>query len=96
MSMVGADGWCIHYDKAQRNCTIYEKRPNFCRVQSDTFQQLYNIPPDELNDFAIECCEQQIGGIYGNMSSEMDRFYKAIGVESKVIAIEGVADSEKE
>ncbi|MGB3790514.1 MAG: YkgJ family cysteine cluster protein [Phormidesmis sp.] len=96
MSMVGKDGWCIHYDKDQRTCTIYNDRPNFCRVQPDTFQQLYDIQPNELNDFAIECCEQQIGGIYGNMSSEMDRFYEAIGVESKVIAIEGAADGEEE
>ena len=85
ISMVGEDGWCINYDKANRKCTIYNERPNFCRVQPDTFQKLYNIAPADLNDFAIECCEQQITGIYGNRSEEMDRFYEAVGIESRLI-----------
>ncbi|MBE9063329.1 YkgJ family cysteine cluster protein [cf. Phormidesmis sp. LEGE 11477] len=92
MSMVGEDGWCIHYNKDQRRCTIYEERPSFCRVQADTFRQLYSIEPNELNDFAIECCEQQIDSIYGNMSPEMDRFYQAIGVDTQVIKLESRAD----
>jgi len=92
MSLVGEDGWCINYDKDQRNCRIYDERPNFCRVQPDTFQQLYHIDPKDLNDFAIECCEQQITGIYGNKSPEMDRFYDAIGLENVVIEIDGEAD----
>ena len=78
MSMVGDDGWCIHYDKGDRKCSIYSERPTFCRVQPDIFQQLYGISPTDLNDFAIECCEQQISGIYGNRSEEMQRFYKAV------------------
>lgn len=92
MSMVGEDGWCINYDKAERNCKIYSDRPSFCRVQPDTFAQLYGIQPEELNDFAIECCEQQITGLYGNRSEEMDRFYEAVGIESKVIEITGEAE----
>lgn len=87
MSMVGDDGWCINYDKTQRNCRIYSDRPNFCRVQPDTFKQLYHVPTDELNDFAIECCEQQITGVYGNRSAEMDRFYDAVGITSQVIEL---------
>lgn len=96
MSMVGEDGWCINYDKTKRNCTIYDERPNFCRVEPATFEALYNIAPADLNDFAIECCEQQITGIYGNCSEEMDRFYEAVGIESKVIELTGedaLADS---
>ncbi|MEO0771450.1 MAG: YkgJ family cysteine cluster protein [Cyanobacteria bacterium J06649_4] len=85
MSMIGEDGWCINYDKDQRNCRIYNERPNFCRVQPDTFEKLYDVKPSELNDFAIECCEQQISGIYGNKSPEMDRFYDAIGMDNIVI-----------
>lgn len=96
ISMVGKDGWCIHYDKDQRLCTIYDERPSFCRVQTDTFARLYNIDPNELNDFAIECCEQQIEGIYGNMSPEMVRFYQAIGIDTQGVEqgveIEGEAD----
>ena len=89
LSMVGEDGWCIHYDKGKRECSIYSKRPNFCRVQPDTFQQLYSIAPADLNDFAIECCEQQISGIYGNRSEEMERFYSAVGIESHIIELTG-------
>ena len=85
MSMVGDDGWCIHYDKGDRTCSIYRDRPNFCKVQPDTFQQLYGISSDDLNDFAIECCEQQISGIYGNRSEEMKRFCKAVGMECQSI-----------
>jgi uncharacterized protein len=85
MSLVGEDGWCINYDKVKRECGIYDERPNFCRVEPKTFEKLYNIAPNELNDFAIECCEQQITGIYGNRSAEMDRFYEAVGIESLVI-----------
>ncbi len=103
MSLVGEDGWCINYDHVKRECGIYEERPSFCRVQPDTFEKLYNIAPEELNDFAIECCEQQITGIYGNHSEEMDRFYEAVGIESLVVdltsedspmeAIESVEDN---
>lgn len=92
MSMVGEDGWCINYNKAKRNCQIYDDRPSFCRVRPDVFAQLYDIQPEDLNDFAIECCEQQIEGIYGNCSEEMDRFYQAVGIESQVIEIAGEAD----
>ena len=94
MSMVGEDGWCVNYSKADRNCQIYDDRPGFCRVQPDTFARLYDIQPKELNDFAIDCCEQQITGVYGNRSEEMDRFYEAVGIESHVIEIVGEADSE--
>ena len=87
MSMVGKDGWCIHYNEVQRECRIYDQRPHFCRVEAETFNQLYDVAPAELNDFAIECCEQQITGIYGNCSEEMTRFYQAIGVDSKVIEL---------
>ncbi|MEO0884960.1 MAG: YkgJ family cysteine cluster protein [Cyanobacteria bacterium J06648_10] len=89
MSLVGEDGWCIHYDQAKRECTIYDERPDFCRVEPATFEQLYNIPPNELNEFAIDCCEQQISGIYGNKSAEMDRFYDAIELDNVVIEIGG-------
>ncbi len=87
MSMVGEDGWCIHYDTTKRECRIYDQRPSFCRVEPETFAQLYKIAPAALNDFAIECCEQQITGIYGSHSEEMTRFYQAVGIESRVIEL---------
>ncbi len=85
MSMVGDDGWCINYDQTSRECRIYDDRPVFCRVEPETFERLYQVAPPDLSDFAIECCEQQISGVYGNRSPEMDRFYQAVGIESQVI-----------
>lgn len=81
MSMVGDDGWCVHYDKMNRDCTIYDERPAFCRVAPDTFGVMYGIEPEELNDFAIDCCRQQIDGVYGDRSLESIRFEQAIGLE---------------
>lgn len=80
LSMVGEDGWCINFDHTTRECTIYAKRPRFCRVESDVFQDLYGIEPEELNDFAIECCRQQIEGVYGDRSLEMLRFDREVGI----------------
>ncbi len=34
LSMVGADGWCIHFDTGGRRCRIYDQRPDFCRVEN--------------------------------------------------------------
>lgn len=80
MSMVGEDGWCINYDRLNRECRIYIDRPRFCRVESEIFQDMYGIEPEELNDFAIECCQEQITGVYGDLSLEMLRFERAVGV----------------
>ncbi|MEL6381254.1 MAG: YkgJ family cysteine cluster protein [Cyanobacteria bacterium J06626_18] len=78
LSLVGEDGWCINYDQDTRCCQIYETRPHFCRVQADTFGQMFGITPEELNDFAIACCKQQIEGVYGNRSDELARFTTAV------------------
>ncbi|NEO52803.1 MAG: YkgJ family cysteine cluster protein [Okeania sp. SIO3B5] len=80
MSLVGADGWCINYDSLKRECRIYTERPRFCRVQPDTFRELYGIEPEELNEFAIDCCQQHIGDMYGDRSLEMLRFNHAVGI----------------
>jgi hypothetical protein len=42
---------------------------------------MYGVAPEELNDFAIECCYQQIESIYGEDSLEMLRFEEAIYAE---------------
>jgi hypothetical protein len=34
LSMVGPDGWCIHFDTGGRRCRIYDERPTFCRVEN--------------------------------------------------------------
>lgn len=78
MSMVGDDGWCINYDHEERKCQIYEQRPRFCRVQPDIFEAMYGVETTEFNEFAIACCQQQIAGVYGDDSPELERYNQAI------------------
>ncbi|XP_010691458.2 uncharacterized protein LOC104904779 [Beta vulgaris subsp. vulgaris] len=77
-SLVGADGWCIHFDKSNRTCSIYEDRPYFCRVEPDVFQNLYGINKRKFNKEACSFCKDTIKTIYGADSEELDRFNKAI------------------
>lgn len=80
LSMVGEDGWCKHFDHVERECTIYEKRPSFCRVTPETFNAMFGVEPEDLNDFAIECCREQIEAVYGDRSLEMLKFDSAVGI----------------
>jgi uncharacterized protein len=80
LSLVGEGGWCIHFDHANRECQIYADRPRFCRVEPEVFHDLYGIEPEELNDFAIDCCYQQIEGVYGDRSLELLRFDREVGI----------------
>ncbi|MHC5730722.1 MAG: YkgJ family cysteine cluster protein [Nostoc sp.] len=80
LSMVGEGGWCVNFDHTTRECRIYPNRPRFCRVESEVFQDMYGVEPEEVNDFAIDCCRQQIEGVYGDRSLEILRFDKAIGL----------------
>lgn len=77
-SMVGADGWCIHFDKSTRTCSIYEDRPYFCRVEPDVFQTLYGINKKKFNKEACSFCKDIIKAIHGADSEELDRFNNAI------------------
>lgn len=79
LSLVGEDGWCIHFDHFSRTCQIYDQRPRFCRVTAEVFEDLYGIEAEELNEFAIDCCHQQIQGVYGDRSLEQIRFDQTIG-----------------
>jgi len=80
LSMVGEGGWCVNFDHTRRECRIYEDRPRFCRVEADVFADLYGVESEELNEFAIECCRQQIEGVYGDRSLEMLRFNREVGI----------------
>ncbi len=80
LSMVGDDGWCVNFDQDSRECRIYEKRPRFCRVETKTFEEMFGVEPAELNEFAIDCCREQIEGVYGDRSLEMLRFDQAVGL----------------
>lgn len=79
LSMVGEDGWCINYDHEHRKCTIYCDRPRFCRVKPDVFEEMFDIPLEEFEEFAIDCCHQQIEAVYGEESEEMQRYINQVG-----------------
>jgi uncharacterized protein len=78
LEMVGENGWCINYDLETRKCTIYEHRPRFCRVQPDTFQEMFGVETAEFNQFAIACCRAQISDVYGDESLEMERYDREV------------------
>lgn len=78
LSLVGEGGWCIHFDHQTRECKIYEQRPIFCRVTPANFKQMYQVDADEFNEFAIACCQQQIGAVYGEESPEMQHYNQEI------------------
>lgn len=80
LSMVGEGGWCVNFSHLTRECRIYANRPRFCRVEADIFHEMYGVEAEELNDFAIECCQEQIEGVYGERSLEMLRFDRAIAI----------------
>ena len=80
LSMVGEDGWCINFDAIERECRIYADRPRFCRVEPEIFQEMYGVELEDLSDFAIDCCRQQIEGVFGDRSLEMLRFDQAVGL----------------
>ena len=82
LSMVGKDGWCIHFDSDARNCRIYENRPDFCRV--DNLAKLFNVKVGEEGHFASKCCNDQIKSIYGPRSKEIKRFKRNIQLLSKI------------
>ena len=76
LSMVGEDGWCIHFDSGARRCRIYDSRPDFCRVSS--LCGLFGIEPDQMDQFAIDCCRQQIRSVHGGRSRELRKFERLI------------------
>ena len=76
LAMVGPDGWCIHFDTGSSNCRIYEDRPMFCRVEN--LASLFEVPAEEANAFAINCCRQQIRSEHGGRGRVMGRFLRAI------------------
>ncbi|KAI5682195.1 hypothetical protein M9H77_03423 [Catharanthus roseus] len=77
-SLIGTDGWCIHFDKATRKCSIYADRPYFCRVEPDIFQTLYGIDKKKFNMEACSSCIDTIKAIHGSNSKELDDFNHAI------------------
>ena len=83
LSMVGEDGWCVNYDRDSRKCQIYEERPRFCRVEPTNFEQMYGVEPEEFHEFAIACCQEQIEGVYGIDSPELEQYNAATSRANK-------------
>jgi hypothetical protein len=79
LRLVGADGWCINFDKLSRECKIYKNRPRFCRVEPEIFEEMYQVNLEEFNNFAIECCHEQIEGVYGKDTLEMSQYLQSVG-----------------
>ncbi|KAF7827031.1 flagellin N-methylase [Senna tora] len=47
-SLIGLYGWCEHFEKSTRKCSIYAGRPYFCRVEADVFKSLYGIGKKQI------------------------------------------------
>lgn len=77
-SLIGPDGWCIHFDKSTRSCSIYSDRPYFCRAEPDIFEFLYGIDKKKFNKEACNCCRDSIKAIYGSNSDELKTFNRAV------------------
>ncbi|XP_047336588.1 uncharacterized protein LOC124940151 [Impatiens glandulifera] len=77
-TLIGPDGWCKHYEKTTRTCTIYEERPYFCRVEPEVFEDLYGISEKRFNRDACSSCRDTIKSVYGAQSEELQRFNDAI------------------
>ncbi|GMN39042.1 hypothetical protein TIFTF001_008274 [Ficus carica] len=77
-SMIGPDGWCVHYDKTTRKCSIYSDRPYFCRVEPDVFEALYGISNKKFNKEACSSCRDTIKAIYGSDSKELLKFNHSV------------------
>ena len=96
LSMVGEDGWCIHFDQGSRRCRIYADRPGFCRVEPQTFEQMYGVGPEDLDEFAIACCLDQIDSVYGDRSIELLRYQRAIAAANSAGSANSANSSEAE
>lgn len=77
-SLIGPDGWCIHYDKTSRTCSIYSDRPYFCRVEPGIFDRLYGVGKKKFDKEACSFCRDAIKTVYGPKSKELDNFNNAI------------------
>ncbi|XP_026665811.1 uncharacterized protein LOC103721056 isoform X1 [Phoenix dactylifera] len=73
-SLIGPDGWCVHYHHPTRTCSIYPDRPFFCRVEPAVFRKLYGIDERRFNREACSSCRDTIKAVYGSGSEELKNF----------------------
>ena len=74
-SMTRKDGWCKYLNRENKQCTIYETRPHFCRVNEFSIEFKEYIKKGD--EFLINCCKQHISSIYGKKSLQMKDFKSA-------------------
>ncbi|CAN0881440.1 hypothetical protein LINGRAHAP2_LOCUS14239 [Linum grandiflorum] len=93
-SLIGPDGWCIHYEKSTRKCSIYADRPYFCRVDENVFEDLYGINKKMFNREACNSCRDTIEMIYGFDSKELNNFNQSLdsGEVTNPSQIDGLLD----
>lgn len=77
-SMVGEGGWCVHFDRATRMCSIYDERPRFCRAEREVFLDLFGLKSHEVDKAACSMCRDSIHDVYGGRSRELTRFDDAV------------------
>lgn len=46
--MIGPDDWCIHFDKENRQCKVYEDRPQFCKVDKKSYKKMFDVEPEDF------------------------------------------------
>mmetsp|Transcript_3894 Transcript_3894/g.7451 ORF Transcript_3894/g.7451 Transcript_3894/m.7451 type:complete len:213 (+) Transcript_3894:2455-3093(+) len=80
LDMIGADGWCVHFDKDERTCSKYLSRPKFCRVELPSWKEMFGVESQQdMEELAVQSCLQWIGARYGEGSIEENRFLREIG-----------------
>jgi uncharacterized protein len=55
-------------------------RARFTKIDHPSVGYRFGIEPEDLNDFAIACCREQIEGVYGDRSLEAIRFDTELGI----------------
>ncbi len=76
LSLVASDGWCKFYNKSTKECLIYTKRPDFCKVKN--LSKIFKCEHKNNDILAIDFCIQNIKSIYSGRSSVLKRYKKAI------------------
>lgn len=74
LGMIGDNGWCTWFDSHSRRCSRYDSRPRFCRATPQVFTELYGVPADDFDEFAVSCCEFHITNTFGDDSHESMRY----------------------
>ena len=71
-TMTSNDGWCKYLYRSNKKCSIYENRPDFCRVNK--FSVKFKGYLRKGDEFLIDCCKEHIKSIYGKKSNQMNKF----------------------